>query len=359
MIIRKAGDLAPLSISMQLKTTIRQVSLRHTFRISRNAQDIVQVVDVEVSHNGITGLGEAAPSARYGEDAVTARKSLEQLDLSSRSPLERTELFGDLDDYFKGQRAAQAALDMALWDWIGKKTVMPVYALLGLDPRKVPVTSFTIGIDDAEVMRQKIREAEHYPLLKIKLGGGHDKETIEIVRSETDKPIQVDVNEAWERHEAVDKIKWLEKQNVILVEQPLPADDIEGTAWVRERVELPIFADESVRRLCDVPECTVAFDGINIKLMKCGGPTEAIRMIHTARALGLKVMLGCMIETSLGISAAAHLAPLVDTVDLDGHLLIQDDPYQGLGFEDGRIVLPNRPGLGVFQEPEMSGSQGS
>lgn len=358
MIIRKAGDLAPHSISMQLKTTLRQIRLQHTFRISRSAQDIVQVVDVEVCHNGITGLGEAAPSARYGEDATTARKMLDQLDLRDRSPLERTELHRELSGYFEGQRAAQAALDMAMWDWSGKKASMPVYALLGLDPKKMPATSFTIGIDDPEVMRQKIREAEQYPLLKIKLGGGHDEETIEIVRSETNKPIQVDINEAWERQEAVDKIKWLEKQNVMLVEQPLPADDIEGTAWVRERVGLPIFADESVRGLGDVAKCAGAFDGINIKLMKCGGPTEAIRMIHMARALGLKVMLGCMIETSLGIAAAAHLAPLADTVDLDGHLLIQDDPYAGLGFNEGRIVLSEKPGLGVSQSG-MSGTQES
>jgi L-alanine-DL-glutamate epimerase-like enolase superfamily enzyme len=339
---------------MEIITSLREIHLRHTFRISRNAQDMVQVIDIEIRHDGIIGIGEAVPSARYGEDAAMAKHALDNLDLRDRSPMERTELHRELSDYFEGHRAAQAAWDMAMWDWIGKKAGMPVYGLLGLDPKRVPVTSFTIGIDDAEVMRQKIREAKQYPLLKIKLGGGHDEETIDIVRSETNKPIQVDVNEAWNRHEAVDKIHWLQDKSVILVEQPLPADDIEGTGWVRERVDLPIFADENVRRLEDVSACSNAFDGINIKLMKCGGPTEAIRMIHAARALGLQVMLGCMIETSLGISAAAHLAPLVDRLDLDGHLLIRDDPYKGLGFEDGRIVLSNRPGLGVYSSERDS-----
>ncbi|KPL07892.1 hypothetical protein AMJ86_02510 [bacterium SM23_57] len=335
---------------MIIDTSIHQIHLKHTFRISRDAQDAVRIVVVAISHDGITGLGEASPSLRYGEDAESARKALQGLDLSGRSPMERTELHQELEDYFEGQRAAQAALDIAMWDWMGKKAGMPVYGLLGLNPGKVPVTSFTIGIADADIMRQKIREAEQYPLLKIKLGGGHDEEAIEIVRSETDKPIQADVNEGWKREEAVDKILWLEGQGVKLVEQPLQAKDLYGTAWVRERVNLPIFADENCRRLADVPDCADAFDGINIKLMKCGGPTEGLRMIHTARALGLKVMLGCMIESSLGISAAAHLSPLVDTVDLDGHLLIRDDPFEGLGFREGRIVLPDRSGLGIIRK---------
>jgi L-alanine-DL-glutamate epimerase-like enolase superfamily enzyme len=332
---------------MKISTSLREIHLQHMFRISRNTQDTVQIVDIAIHHDGIVGIGEAVPSARYGEDAVSARHALDDLDLRNRSPMQRTELHRELSDYFEGKRAAQAALDMAMWDWMGKKTGMPVYGLLGLDPKRAPLTSFTIGIDDADVMRQKIREAEHYPLLKIKLGGGHDEETIDIVRSETDKPIQVDVNEAWNRHEAVDKIHWLEDKNVILIEQPLSAEDFDGTGWVRERVDLPIFADENVKRLEDVSPCSRSFDGINIKLMKCGGPTEAIQMIHAARALGLQVMLGCMIETSLGISAAAHLAPLVDRLDLDGHLLIRDDPYEGLGFSAGKILLPDRPGLGV------------
>jgi L-alanine-DL-glutamate epimerase-like enolase superfamily enzyme len=339
---------------MEIITSLREIHLRNTFRTSRNARDTVQVVDIAVLHGEIEGNGEAVPSARYDEESASARRALDELDLRDRSPMERTELHRELSDYFEGNRAAQAALDMAMWDWMGKKVGMPMYGLLGLNPKQVPVTSFTIGIDNAETLRQKIRDARKYPLLKIKLGGGHDKETIDIVRSETDKPIQVDVNEAWNRHEAVDKIHWLEDKNVILVEQPLPAEDIEGTGWVRERVDLPIFADENVKRLNDMELCSRAFDGINIKLMKCGGPTEAIRMIHASRAFGLQVMLGCMIETSLGISAAAHLAPLVDRLDLDGHLLIQDDPFGGLGFENGKLLLSDRPGLGIYLKEEDS-----
>jgi L-alanine-DL-glutamate epimerase-like enolase superfamily enzyme len=341
---------------MRLETFIHEIHLRHTFRISREAMETAQAVFVKLTHENIIGWGEAAPSPRYGEDTVTAQKLLQELNLEHRSPLEYTELHQELNVVFQNQRAAQATLDMAMWDWMGKKTGLPMYALLGLNPTKVPITSFTIGIAEPELMRQKIREATDYPLLKIKLGGGNDEETIDIVRSETDKPIQVDVNEGWNRDEAVEKIRWLEGQNVTLVEQPLPADDPEGTAWVREQVNLPIFADESVRRLEDVPKCQGIFDGINIKLMKCGGPTEALRMIHTARALGLKVMLGCMIESSCAISAAAHLAPLADTVDLDGHLLIRDDPFQGLGFQDGRILLPDKPGLGVSPNKMLSGA---
>jgi len=332
---------------MKLDTYIHEIHLKHTFRISREAQDVVQVVYVKLTHEGIVGWGEASPSARYGETTLSAMNTLNNLNLEHRSPLEYTELHQELDEVFQKQRAAQAALDMAMWDWIGKKTGLPVYALLGLNPAKIPITSFTIGIAEPELMRQKIREAADYPLLKIKLGGGNDEEIINIVRSETDKPIQVDVNEGWSRNEAVEKIRWLENQNVNLVEQPLPADDTEDTAWVRKQVNLPIYADESVRRLEDVPKCQGIFNGINIKLMKCGGPIEALRMIHTARALDLKVMLGCMIESSLAISAMAHLAPLSDTVDLDGHLLIRDDPFQGLGFQDGRIILSDKPGLGV------------
>jgi L-alanine-DL-glutamate epimerase-like enolase superfamily enzyme len=340
---------------MKLDTFIHEIHLKHTFRISREAQDVVPVVYVKLAHEGIIGWGEASPSTRYGEDAILAQKVLQELNLEERSPLEYAELHQELDEVFRTQRAAQAALDMAMWDWLGKKAELPMYSLLGLNPAKVPITSFTIGIADANSIRQKVREAADYPLLKIKFGGGNDEEIINIVRSETDKPIQVDVNEAWLREEAVEKIHWLENQNVTLVEQPLPADDPESTAWVKERVNLPIFADESVRRLEDVPKCKGIFDGINIKLMKCGGPTEALRMIYTAQALGLKVMLGCMIESSCAIAAAAHLAPLADTVDLDGHLLINDDPFQGMGFQDGRIILPNKPGLGVSPTKVLSG----
>ena len=210
-----------------------------------------------------------------------------------------------------------------------------------------------MGSAGADPRRQKIREADRYPLLKVKLGGGNDKEIIEIVRSETNKPIQVDVNEAWEQDEALEMIRWLESKRVTLVEQPLPADDMEGTAWLREQVKLPIYADESIRRMGDVADLAGVFDGINIKLMKCGGPTEAVRMIQMAKAMGLKLMLGCMIESTVGIAAAAHLSPLADTVDLDGHLLIKDDPFEGLEYDDGKIMPSNRLGLGVQPKQDL------
>ncbi len=223
----------------------------------------------------------------------------------------------------------------------------PLYALLGLDPRKTPVTSYTIGIDTPEIVAEKIREAEGFPVLKIKMGLENDREIMETVRARTDRPVRIDANEGWTRDEALEKMRWLEGLNVELVEQPLPAADLEGVRWLAARTSIPIFADESVRVASDVPKLAGAFHGINIKLMKCGGIREALRMIHTARACGMKVMLGCMIESSIGITAAAHLSPLADYADLDGNLLIRNDPAAGVTTLNGKLVLPEGPGLGV------------
>jgi L-alanine-DL-glutamate epimerase-like enolase superfamily enzyme len=222
-----------------------------------------------------------------------------------------------------------------------------LYELLGLDSTHTPVTSFTIGLDTPEVVARKVREAAGYPVLKVKMGSADDREVLVAVRDTTDRPIRVDANEGWTPADALERLEWLARLGVELVEQPLPAAQLEETKVLRRRSPLPFYADESVHRAEDIPRLAEAFDGINIKLMKCGGLAEATRMVAVARAHGMKVMLGCMIESSVAITAAAHLSPLVDIADLDGNLLLEEDPFVGATVVDGRLVLPDGPGLGV------------
>jgi len=323
--------------------------LRHTFRIARGAEDIAPVILTRFEHDGIKGYGEASPSSHYGETAETVQDFLNQVDLNQFSdPFKLQDILPYIDNIRTGNAAAKAAVDIALHDWIGKKLGAPLFRLWGLDKSKTPVTSFTIGIDSPDVIVQKIGEAEEYPILKIKLGSDDDKEIMAAVRKATKKPVRVDANEGWKSKElALERIKWLEQEGVEFVEQPLPASDLAGSAWLRERVSLPLIADENCLRVHDIPELADAFDGINIKLMKCGGLWEAMKMIHTAKGMGMKVMLGCMIESSVAITAAAHLSPLVDYADLDGNLLVTNDPFEGVKVEKGKLILPDAPGLGV------------
>ena len=233
-------------------------------------------------------------------------------------------------------------------DWVGQKLGVPLYSLFGLDPADAPVTTFSIGIDTPEITRQKTREAAEYPVLKIKVGLATDEQTIEAVRSVTKKPLRVDANEGWKsKEEAVRKINWLEKQGVEFIEQPFPAEMIEETRWVRSRVHIPIIADEACQRITDIPKLRDAFDGVNVKLDKSGGILEAHRMLLLAKSLGMKTMLGCMVSSSVSCTAAAHLSPLVDYADLDGNLLIANDPYNGVKVEKGKLILPKGPGLGL------------
>ena len=225
---------------------------------------------------------------------------------------------------------------------------VPLYQLFGLDPGDAPVTTFSIGIDTPEITKQKVREAEAFPVLKIKVGLDTDEATIAAVRSVTKKPLRVDANEGWkDKEEAVRKINWLETQGVEFVEQPMPAEMIEETRWVRKRVHLPLIADEAAVNAREIPGLVDAYDGVNVKLDKCGGIQQALRMIYVAKSLGMKTMLGCMISSSVSVTAAAHLSPLVDYADLDGNLLIANDPYSGVKVEQGKLILPDGPGLGV------------
>lgn len=323
--------------------------LKHAFTIARGTRDVSPVVLVELEHDGIIGYGEAAPSARYGESVDSVAAFLSHVDWSRfDDPFQLESILDAVDAAAPGNTSAKASVDLALHDWIGRKLGIPLHKYWGLDSKRTPKTSFTIGIDTIQVIEQKVREADQYPILKIKLGGENDEDIIRTIRKITKKTLRVDANEGWKvKEQAVEKIKWLEQEGVEFVEQPMPAADLAGTAWTRERVNLPLVADENSLRLHDVPKLQGVFDGINIKLMKCTGLREALRMIHAARACDLKVMIGCMIESSVAISAAAQLSPLIDYADLDGNVLISNDPFDGVRSLDGTLRLLDRPGLGV------------
>ena len=350
-----AATTAPLGRAAgpaALETKIVRLRLRHTWTTTMSSSDFRDTLHVHFQRDGITGRGEGAPIARYSEDARTARRALESVRelLTSADPWQFSKLLEEVSRRIEGQYAAKAAIDIGLMDWAGQKLGVPLYRYFGLDPRDAPVTTFSIGIDTPEVTRQKVREAEPYPVLKIKVGLDSDEATIKAVRSVTGKPLRVDANEGWKsKEEAVRKINWLASQGVEFVEQPMPAAMLAETRWVRDRVNLPVIADEAVLRPGDIPRLAEAYDGINIKLDKCGGILQAHKMIQIARALGLKTMLGCMISSSVSVTAAAHLSPLVDYADLDGNLLIANDPYSGVKLEHGHLVLPEGPGLGLRQ----------
>jgi len=312
-------------------------------------------VFVRVERDGLVGWGEAAPNVRYQQSAEQTSAAIEK----ARPLIEAgdwrhyVDLRAQWERAIPDQSCACAALDIAILDWVGRKLHVPLYRLFGLDASKTPVTTFSIGIDTPEVIKEKVNEAKDFPVLKIKVGTENDAQIVAAVREATDRPLRVDANEGWrDKEQALERIQWLQRMGVELIEQPLPAAMIDETAWLRERVEIPIIADEAVTRAGDIPKLAGAYDGINIKLMKAGGIQEALRMIHVARALGLKIMLGCMIESSVAIAAAAHISPLVDYADLDGNLLISNDPFTGVGVKNGKWILNDQPGLGVRERTE-------
>ncbi|MBP7053564.1 MAG: dipeptide epimerase [Phycisphaerae bacterium] len=334
----------------------RRLLLTHTWTLSRNSSDFKDNVFLRVERDGVVGWGEAAPNVRYGQTAEQAEADLEKARslVEAGDWLKYVDLRQQWERVLPGQVCTHAALDIAILDWVGGKLNTPLYRLLGLDASKTPVTTFSIGIDTPEVIKQKVEEAKDFPVLKIKVGRDNDAEILAAVREATDKPLRVDANEGWKtKEQALEKTRWLQDLGVELIEQPLPASMVEETAWLRERVEIPILADEAVKTAADIPRLAGAYDGINIKLMKSGGVQEAIRMIYVARAMGLKIMLGCMIESSVAISAAAHLSPMVDWADLDGNLLISNDPFTGVTVERGKLVLNDRPGLGIRERSSV------
>ena len=334
----------------KLETEVVRLQLRHTWTTTMSSSTHRETLHVRFTRDGITGYGEGAPIVRYHEDAASAKQALDALapTFAARDPLSFDKLLAEAFGRLEGQWAAKAALDIAVMDWVGQKLGVPVYGLFGLDPADAPLTTFSIGIDTPEITRQKVREAEAYPVLKVKVGLDTDEQTIEAVRSVTKKPLRVDANEGWkDKDVALKKIKWLETQGVEMIEQPMPASMLDEHRWLRERVDIPIFADEACLRPDDVPKLAGAYDGVNVKLDKAGGILQGYRMIQIARALGMKTMLGCMISSSVSVTAAAHLSPLVDFADLDGNLLIANDPFTGVRVRDGKLVLPPTPGLGL------------
>jgi L-alanine-DL-glutamate epimerase-like enolase superfamily enzyme len=344
--VMRGGEGAPAKI----ETHIARLVLRHTWTTTMSSSQYRDVLQLDYTRDGVTGLGEGAPIVRYHEDAKSGQAAVGVIHdyLAAASPWEFEKVMSEVRRRVEGQWAAKAAIDIALMDWVGQKLGVPLYRYFGLDPRDAPVTTFSIGIDTPGITRQKVREAAPYPVLKIKVGLATDEATIEAVRSVTNKPLRVDANEGWkDKEEAVRKINWLEKQGVEFVEQPMPAVMLEETRWVRQRVNLPIIADEACERPADVPKCAGSYDGVNVKLDKCGGLLEAYKMIQIAKSLGMKTMLGCMISSSISVTAAAHLSPLVDYADLDGNLLISNDTHAGVRVENGKLILPDGPGLGL------------
>jgi len=351
-----AAAVAPVAPALaappgpSIETKILRLNLQHTWTTTMSSSQYRDTLHVAYARDGITGHGEGAPIVRYHEDAESARKAVESVRglLLSANPMQFAKVMAEVFRRVPGEWAGKAAIDIALMDWVGQKLGIPLYTYFGLDPKDTPLTTFSIGIDTPEITKQKTREAADFPILKVKVGLATDEPTIEAVRSVTKKPLRVDANEGWkDKEEAVRKINWLEKMGVEFIEQPLPAEMIEETRWVRGRVHIPIIADEACQRASEIPKLKDAFDGVNVKLDKSGGLLEAYRMIQIAKALGMKTMLGCMVSSSVSVTAAAHLSPLVDYADLDGNLLISNDPFRGVLVEKGKLVLPGRPGLGL------------
>jgi L-alanine-DL-glutamate epimerase-like enolase superfamily enzyme len=341
---------APAAQAPSLTAKIYRVNLRHTWTTTMSSSDYRDTLQVRYARDGITGHGEGAPIVRYKEDAESARKAVESVRdlLLGSDPMQFSKTMTEVFRRVKGEWAGKAAMDIALMDWVGQKLGIPLYSYFGLDPKDAPVTTFSIGIDTPEITKQKTAEAAEYPVLKVKVGLATDEPTVEAIRSVTKKPLRVDANEGWkDKEEAVRKINWLEKQGVEFIEQPMPAEMLEETRWVRSRVHLPIIADEACQHASDIPKLRESYDGVNVKLDKSGGMLEGYRMLQIAKALGMKTMLGCMISTSVTVTAAAHLSPLVDYADLDGNLLISNDPFHGVRVEKGKLILPNKPGLGL------------
>lgn len=346
-----ASDVTAAGGNAVVKTELKRLMLRHTWTTTMSSSAYRDTVHVQYSRGGITGYGEGAPIVRYKEYPEQARQAIDAIigQIESGDPLKFDSfLAGVRHSLGDHQHAAMAAVDIAICDWLGKKLGIPLYQYFGLDPADAPVTTFSIGIDTPEITRQKTREAAEFPILKVKVGLENDEETIEAIRSVTNKPLRVDANEGWtDKEEAIRKINWLEAHGVELIEQPMPAHMLEETRYVRSKVHLPIIADEACTSAPLIPLLKESYDGINVKLDKSGGVMEAYRWIKFARAMNMKVMLGCMVSSSCTVTAAAHLAALVDYPDLDGNLLISNDPYEGVKVVKGKLILPAGPGLGL------------
>ena len=334
---------------LRMDVELLHLKTKHPFIIARGGQSDYRTVWVRLTDaDGQEGWGEAAPSRFYAETAESVLAALEVYRTAlPDDPLNLEEAERHWETMLRGNAAARAALSTALHDLAGKRLGIPVYRMWGLDPCKAPKSTFTIGLDTPERIRAKVLEAEQYPIVKVKLGTDHDIEILRAIRDATDKEIRVDANCGWTVKGTIRMLPILEEFGVTVLEQPLPPEDLDGLAAVTAQSEIPVIADESCVTSLDIPLLVGKVDGINIKLAKCGSLREALRMIAIARSHGMMVMVGCMIESSLGITAAAHFTPLVDIVDLDGAALLANDPFVGAGIDGGQVTLPSGPGLGV------------
>lgn len=334
---------------MKLKFRPYRMELRHTFTVAEASRTFTPAVLTEIEYDGLVGYGEAALPPYLGDSQDSVMEFLSRVDLSKYStPFQLEDILNDIDHIRFYNTAAKAAVDIALHDLVGKLMGQPWYNIWGLNKDKSPNTTFTIGIDKADVVREKTKEAKGFKILKVKLGKNNDKEMIENVRAITDVPLTADPNQGWkDRYYALDMIHWLKEKGVVYVEQPMAKERLDDHAWLTEQSPLPILADESCQRLSDMERIKGAYSGIVIKLMKCTGMREAQKMINLARTYNMKIMFGCMTETSCAISAASHLSPLVDWADLDGNLLISNDIYTGTKVVDGKLVLSDGAGIGV------------
>lgn len=327
-----------------------ELQLRHTFTVSSYSRKTTPGVQVCIEYEGVTGYGEASMPPYLGQSVETVTAFLSKVNLEQfKDPFQMETILAYIDSLSPGDGAAKAAIDIALHDLTGKLIGLPWWRIWGLDAAKAPDTTFTIGIDTPEVVREKTREcADRFNILKVKVGLDNDKEMISTIREITDLPLAVDANQGWkDKEKALDEIFWLYENGVVMVEQPMAKERMDDNAWITERSPIPVFADEAIQRLADIPSIKGAYHGINIKLMKCTGMREAWKMVNYARAEGMKVMVGCMTETSCAVSAAAQLSPAVDFADLDGNLLITNDLYKGMEVVNGRVTLSDLPGIGV------------
>lgn len=335
---------------MTLRFKPYTLNLKHAFGVAVNTRKTTAVVLSEIRYDGVVGYGEASMPPYLGESHESVQKFLARVDLSRFSdPFQMEDILAYVDAIEPGNRAAKACVDIALHDLVGKLLGQPWYHIWGFDAQKAPLTSFTIGIDSQAVVLDKMKETQPFEVIKVKIGVKEsDRMMIETVRSQTSKPLTVDANQGWtDKQYALDMAHYLKEKGALFLEQPMPKEMRDDIAWITERSPIPIIADESVQRLPDVRKAWGAYHGINIKLMKCTGMREAHKMLTLARALDMKVMIGCMTETSCAISAAAHLSPMMDWADLDGNLLISNDVYEGAGVGNGRIIIPDGPGLGI------------
>ncbi len=325
------------------------LQLKNVFTLARSSRSTTPIVLTEIHYKDLIGYGEASLPPYLGETQESVIQFLSKIDLNRfSSPLQIPEIMQYLDEIAPKNTAAKASIDIALHDLAGKINGLPCYKMWNLNPQNSPGTSFTIGIDSINLIKEKTIEAAKYPFIKVKLGRDTDKAIIKAVREVTDKPVCADVNQGWtDKHAALDMLHWCNEQNVVFVEQPMPVNQLDNTAWLTMHSPIPIFADESFQRLSDLDKIKDAFSGINIKLMKCSGLHEAREIIKQAKEMNLQVMLGCMTETSCAISAASQIASLTDFIDLDGNLLISNDCFTGSQIVNGKVIPTQLPGIGI------------